>query len=458
MTDAKASATLLTAHGADPLSGRFVTPGDSAISQRALLLAALTVGQSQIKGVRISQEVLETAAALRQLGVQIEADGPDWLVHGLGVLGLLAPAGAIETGHSATSLALLLGLLAPYGMTTRFGTVGAQAPTAAHLLDAVSPALLDGLGALGAKVDRQDDGAVVLTGAGLPLPPRLNLERPDETTKMALLLAGVQMAGESAIHEHLATHDHGEKLLASFGAEITVLPDEGDGEGTTITLTGLPILKPQTIVVPGDPSMAAFAIIAALIIKGSELVVSNVLINPLRTGLIDTLLEMGGDIQFINQRETAGEHIADLRVRSSWLKGVRVSERHARALLDDLPALAIAAAFAQGETVINGLGALTAAQDRQIKALVAGLRANKVGVTLGAQSLSLAGEGKVAGGGQVESQGDAALAMSFAVLGLASRHRVTIAGAEAIAESFPDFVASMSAAGGKFPPTKPLKT
>jgi 3-phosphoshikimate 1-carboxyvinyltransferase len=458
MTDTKPNASLLTAHGADPLSGRFVTPGDTAISQRALLLAALSVGASKIRGVRASQAVLATAAALGQLGVRIEMNGPDWQVHGLGVLGLLAPDGPLQAGPGASNLALLAGLLAPYDMTVLFSPPPALEDGTVPALAPLPPALLDGLWALGARVEPQADGGLKLVGACLPVPLRLDLEQPDETAKSALLLAGLQVAGESAIHERVATHDHGEKLLAAFGADISVTPDAGDSEGVTIRLAGLPALLPLSISVPGDPSAAAFAIVAALIIKGSELVVANVLINPLRTGLIDTLLEMGGDIQFINQRETAGEHIADLRVRSSWLKGIRISERHGRALLDDLAPLAIAAAFAQGETVINGLGGRSAAQDDRLKALVAGLRANKVGVTLSAESLSLAGDGKVAGGGKVDSQGDGALAMSFAVLGLASRHKVTIKGAEAIADSFPDFVAAMSAAGGKFPPTKTPKT
>ena len=457
MTDAKPSPVLLTAHGADPLSGRFVTPGDTAISQRALLLAALAVGTSTLAGMRASADVLASAAALRQMGVQIEMNGADWTVHGLGVLGLLAPEGPLEPGHGA-SLPLLLGMLAPYGLVTPFSAGMAVEGEPAPALGEPPRALRDGLGALGARVERREDGGLDLVGAYLALPVRLSLEAADETSKTALLLAGLQVAGESTIHERVPTHDHSEKLLAAFGADIRITPDAGDGQGVTIQLAGLPALRPQAIAVPGDPSAAAFAIVAALIIKGSELLVENVLINPLRTGLIDTLLEMGGDIQFLNQREIAGEHVADLRVRSSWLKGVRVDAQHARAMLDDVAALAIAAAFAQGETVINGLSGLGETEDNRLTALAAGLRANKVGVTLSAESLTLAGDGKVAGGGRVDSQGDASVAMSFAVMGLASRHKVTIKGAEAIAEIFPGFVAAMSAAGGRFPPSKTPRT
>lgn len=443
MTNVKPSPAPLIAHGADPLSGRFVTPGDTAISQRALLLAALSVGASTISGMRASQDVLLTAAALRQLGVRIEQTGHDWQVHGMGVAGLLEPQGPLQPGDYAHGAALLMGLLAPYGFATRFS----DGPS---LDDATVQPLLEGLGAIGASVEQRGDGGVSLHGACLPLPVRLDMEAPAEEIKTALLLAALQIAGDSQIHESVATRDHTEKLLAAFGADITVTPDADDGDGVTIRLVGLPELKPQQVSVPGDPSAAAFGIVAALIIKGSELVVENVLINPLRTGLIDTLLEMGGDIQFLNQRETGGEHVADLRVRSSWLKGVRVDRRHARAMLDDIPALAIAAAFAQGETVIEGLAGLGERLDR----LAAGLSANKVSVTKALDSLTLVGDGKVSGGGRVDCNGDAAMAMSFAVLGLGSRHKVTIEDGSAIADSFAEFVATMTAAGGRFPPSK----
>lgn len=447
MTDAKHSFTPLTAHGADPLRGRLVTPGDTAISQRALLLAALAVGASTIRGMRASQDVLTTATALRQMGVRIDQTGNDWQVHGLGVAGLLEPAGPIQPGRSPIGMGLLAGLLAPYGFVTEFSA----GPDPKHT---ASQALIEGLDAIGARLTPHPDGSMSLAGACLPLPVRQHMATPAEDLKTALLLAGLQIAGESEIHETVATRDHTEKLLATFGADITVTPDANDGEGAMIRLVGLPELRPQQVSVPGDPSAAAFAIVAALIIKGSDLVVENVLINPLRTGLIDTLLEMGGDIQFLNQRETAGEHVADLRVRSSWLKAIVVNKRHASAMLDDIAALAIAAAFAQGETVINGLAAQEELDRDRIDTLAAGLGANKVNVTRAADSLTIVGDGKVAGGGTIDSHGHASVAMSFAVMGLASRHKVTIKDASAIADSFPDFVAAMTAAGGRFPPNK----
>lgn len=447
MTDANTTPATLTVQGADPLSGRFATPGDIAISQRALLLAALTVGVSSISGLRASSAVLACVAALRQMGVTIEQNGDDWRVHGLGVAGLLEPEDALAAGQSAHSAALLMGLMTPYGFTTQFGKVPTLRGDAMAILN-------DSLSAIGASVERRSDGRMSLRGACLPLPVRQRFETPAPTVKTALLLAGLQMAGAHEIYESVATQDHTEKLMAAFGADITTTPDEGHGDGVTIRFVGLPELKPQVLSVPGDPSAAAFGVVAALIVKGSDLVIENVLINPLRTGLIDTLLEMGGDIQFINQREIAGEHIADLRVRSSWLKGVRVDPRHAGAMLDDIAPLAIAAAYAQGETVIEGLQDLSGPDDDRLAAIAAGLSANKVGVTRNADSLIIAGEGKVGGGGRVRSGGDAAIAMSFAVLGLASRHRVSIEDAEAITASFPDFVATMTQVGGHFPPSK----
>lgn len=445
MTDLPASSAPLTAHGADPLSGRFATPGDPAISLRAVLLAALTVGTSTFTRLRLSADVQRCIAGLRQLGVSIETSGPQTQVTGLGVAGLLKPEAPLQAGPSATSLAMLLGLLAPYG----FATALRAEPAVGKGID---PELLEGLTAIGARLERRGKSGLTLHGACLPLPLHLNLVTPAEATKTALLLAGLQLAGDSQLHQAMVTRDHTEKLLAAFGADITVTPDADDGGGVTIRLAGLPELTPQAISVPGDPSAAAFAIVAALIIKGSDVVVENVLINPLRTGLIDTLLEMGGNIQFLNQRETAGEHIADLRVRSSWLKGVRVDQRHLESMRDDMAMLAVAAAFAEGETVIH-TGAAASNGDPWER-LAAGLRANKVKLRQAPGSLTIAGDGKVAGGGKVDCQDDPVMAMSFAVLGLASRHKVTIENVGPMADSFPDFVAAMTALGGRFPPSK----
>jgi 3-phosphoshikimate 1-carboxyvinyltransferase len=437
----------LASHGASPLTGRFLTPGDKAISHRALIIAALAVGRTTIEGLLDAEDVQSTAAALRQLGVRVDADAEAWRVHGLGVGGLMPPQVRLDLGNSGTGLRLLLGLLAPYNFAGRF--TGGPTLTRRPLR-----ALLDALAPIGVVVEETVEGGLPLTrrGPALPLPFHHVMAAPSDQIKSALLLAAVQIAGTSTIVEPVATSDHTEKLLADFGAAITVTTDESGS--TTITVTGLVELRPRHLVVPGDPSSAGYAVVAALIVPGSDLVVENVLVNPARTGLIDTLLEMGGDIQFINQRMVGGEHVADLRVRSSRLKGLHIDAQHAGTMLDDIPVLAMAAAFAQGETVIEGLAELRLQECDRLAATAVGLAANKVTVTEGETSLTIVGDSRVDGGGKVTSRSDHRIAMSFLVLGLASKHRVTVDDIGSIAASFPGFVDAMTAVGGRFETVK----
>lgn len=441
----------LASHGSSPLAGRFATPGDKSISHRALLIAALAVGRTTLEGLLDAQDVQATAAALRQLGVRIEQHDAVWHVHGLGVGGLMAPQVRLDLGNSGTGLRLLIGLLAPYAFATRF--TGGPTLTRRPLR-----ALLDALAPIGVTVEETVEGGLPLTrrGPSLPLPFHHVMAAPSDQIKSALLLAAAQISGTSTIVEPIATSDHTEKLLADFGAAISVTQD--DRGSSTISITGMVDLRPRRIVVPGDPSSAAYAVVAALIVPGSDLVVENVLVNPIRTGLIDTLLQMGGDIQFINQREVGGEHVADLRVRSSRLKGLRIGADHAAAMLDDIPVLAMAAAYAQGETIIEGLEELRHQECDRLAATAAGLAANRITVAEGDTSLTIGGgDGKVEGGGQVATRSDHRIAMSFLVLGLASKHRVTIDDTNSIAASFPGFVAAMTSAGGRFEPAKGRK-
>jgi 3-phosphoshikimate 1-carboxyvinyltransferase len=437
----------LSSHGASALTGEFATPGDRAMSHQALLLGALAVGTTRIAGLLEADAVLSTAAALRQLGVHIEASEGGWLVHGLGVAGLLAPQGRLDLGSSETGLYLLLGLLAPYAFPARF----TGAPALNHL--SLRP-LLDALDLVGVTIEESVDSGLPLTlrGSRAPMPFHLTMQRPAEAVKSAMLLAATQIAGTSTIIEPAPTHDHLEKLLIRFGADISV--SHAETGGATVSVNGLAELRPVHLELPGDPSLAGYPLVAALIVPGSDLLVQNVLVNPARTGLIDTLLEMGGDIQFRNQREIGGEHIPDLRVRSSRLKGMRIAAEHAASMLDDIPALAAAAAYAQGETVIEGLGALRDREIDQLAALAAGLAACKITVAEGDTSLTIGGEGKVEGGGTVASRGDAAIAMGFLLLGLASRRPVTLDDTAAIAGTFPGFVTAMTAAGARFEPPK----
>ena len=450
IADISASPTPLASHGASPLTGRFVTPGDRAISHRALVLGALTVGHTTISGLLESGEVLATAAVLRQLGARVEQRDGAWHVHGLGVGGLLAPQARLDLKNSETGLQLLLGLLAPYPFSSRF--TGGPALTRHPLR-----ALLETLEPIGVTIEESVDGGLPLTlrGPTVPLPIQHVMSAPAEPIKSALLLAASQIAGTSTVVEPVPTRDHTEKLLAEFGATVSVALDETGA--ATISITGLTELRPCRITVPGDPSSAGYAVVAALIVPGSDLVVENVLVNPTRTGLIDTLLEMGGDIQFLNQREIGGEHVADLRVRSSRLKGMRIGAEHAAIMLEDIPILAIAAAYGQGETAIEGLAELRRQPGDRLAAIAAGLAASKVTVAEGEDSLTIGGNGKVDGGGTVASRDDAAIAMSFLTLGLASRHRVTLDDTSAIAAVFPDFVAAMTAAGARFETVKGRK-
>ncbi|SEP59607.1 3-phosphoshikimate 1-carboxyvinyltransferase [Devosia sp. YR412] len=442
----------LASHGASPLTGYFATPGDKAISHRALIIGALAVGRTTVEGLLDAEDVQSTAAALRQLGVRIDVHDGVCHVHGLGVGGLMPSPVRLDLGNSGTGLRLLLGLLAPYNFASRF--TGGPTLTRRPLR-----ALLDALAPIGVGMEETVEDGLPLTrrGPALPLPFHHGMEASSDQIKSALLLAAVQIAGTSTIVEPVATSDHTEKLLADFGAAISVTPD--DTGGSTISITGLVELRPRHLVVPGDPASAGYAVVAALIVPGSDLVVENVLINPTRTGLIDTLLEMGGDIQFTNQREVGGEHVADLRVRSSRLKGIRVTADHAAMMLDDIPTLAVAAAFAQGETVIEGIAELRHQECDRLAATAAGLAANKVTVSEGEDSLTIGGgEGKVNGGGKVESRSDHRIAMSFLVLGLASKHKVTVDDTNAIAASFPGFVAAMTAVGGRFETVKGKKS
>jgi 3-phosphoshikimate 1-carboxyvinyltransferase len=441
MSDAESPLQPLSAHNGGPLSGRFATPGDKAISHRALIAGALAVGRTSIHGLLIADDVLATANALRALGVAVDMDGTQCVVQGLGINGLLAPAAPLDFGNSGTGARLMLGLLAPYRFTS-------QLTGSATLTRRPMQSLFDALGAMGMNVLESAGGQLPATirGPATAVPIYYVAPEPSEQIKSALLLAGLAIPGTTTIVEPVPTPDHTETMLAAFGADIVTSLDE---TGTaTIRLTGLPELKPRRVIVPGDPSAAAYAIVAALIVPGSDLVIENVLmINSNRTGLIDTLLEMGGDIAFTNQREAGGEHVADLRVRSSRLRGVRVPAEHARAMLDDIPALAVAAAYADGSTAIEGIASLREQECDRLAAIAAGLAANGIECLEGRDQLLVKGAGAVPGGGRVETQGDHRIAMSFLVLGFASTAPIAIDDARPIAASFPGFVAAMNAAG-----------
>src|SRR5690606_26310033 len=291
------------------------------------------------------------------------------------------------------------------------------------------------LRAIGVEVVEDHDGRlpIALRGPETPLPVDYRVPMASAQVKSALLLAGLVIPGESRVIESVMTRDHTEKMLEGFGADIRIATD--DAGVRTITVRGLPDLRAQSLVVPGDPSSAAFPLVAALIVPGSEVLIENVLLNATRTGLIDTLIEMGGDIALENRRASGGEDIADLRVRHSRLRGVRVPPERAPAMIDEYPVLAIAAAFAQGRTEMPGIEELRVKESDRLSAVARGLEANGVACTEGHDFLVVEGRGGVAGGGVVETHLDHRIAMSFLVMGLASDAPVTVDDGAMIATS-----------------------
>jgi 3-phosphoshikimate 1-carboxyvinyltransferase len=421
----------LTAHPVDALEGTTRLPGDKSISHRALMVGSLAVGLSEIEGLLEGEDVLCTAAAMRQLGAEVErgADGR-WRVWGPGIGGLREPEDVLDMGNSGTAARLLMGVLASHPLTDPLAACGARF-----------------VGRDGARLPI----TVVGTGAAMPLDYRLPVASAQ--VKSALLLAGLNAPGETRVVEPAPTRDHSELMLRYFGAEIATRQGEQDekqqaGE-RVITLAGQPELTGRPVRVPGDPSSAAFPTVAALILPGSDIRLTGVGINPQRTGLYTTLKEMGADIAFENPREEAGEPIADLRVRASKLQGIEVPAARAPSMIDEYPILAVAAAAARGRTVMQGLGELRVKESDRLAATAEALAACGVEVEAGEDSLSVIGSGKgrPRGGGRIEARLDHRIAMSFLVLGSASEQAVGVDDAAPIDTSFPGFAELMNGLG-----------
>jgi 3-phosphoshikimate 1-carboxyvinyltransferase len=440
MTDA--SKTPLAARAAGSLNGHVRVPGDKSISHRALILGALAVGETSISGLLEGEDVLNTGKAMRALGARVErTDEGRWRVHGVGVGGFREPAEVLDFGNSGTGCRLVLGAVAGCPIAATFD--GDQSLRRRPMLR-----ILDPLSLMGARALRTGEGGrlpITLEGARDPMPLLYRTPVPSAQIKSAVLLAGLSAPGETTVIETEASRDHTERLLTHFGAKVTVTA-EGP-HGRRITLVGQPELRPAPIVVPADPSSAAFPMVAALIVPGSDLIVTEVMTNPLRTGLITTLHEMGARIETLNVRADAGEAMADFRIQASALHGVDVPAARAPAMIDEYPILAVAAAFAHGTTIMRGLKELRVKESDRLTAVADGLKASGVAVEVDGDDLIVHGTGKVAGGGLVATHMDHRIAMSFLVMGLASAKPVQVDDGSFIATSFPGFAPMMRSLG-----------
>jgi 3-phosphoshikimate 1-carboxyvinyltransferase len=432
----------LTARRAGALKGRARVPGDKSISHRALIFGALTVGETRISGLLEGEDVLNTSKAMRALGAEVErvAEGA-WRVHGVGVAGFREPAGVLDFGNSGTGCRLVMGAVAGCPITATFDGD-------ASLRRRPMKRILDPLELIGAHAASSTDGGrlpLTLAGARDPIPIVYRTPVPSAQIKSAVLLAGLAAPGETTVVENEASRDHTERLLKHFGADVRV---EADGaQGRKITLRGEGELAPAPVVVPADPSSAAFPLVAALLVPGSEVILTDVMTNPLRTGLIVTLREMGADIEALELRSDGGEEMADLRVRASALRGVEVPAARAPSMIDEYPVLAVAASFAQGTTVMRGLKELRVKESDRLSAVADGLKANGVEVEIEGDDLIVHGKGRVAGGGTVATHMDHRIAMAFLVMGLASEQPVRVDDAAIIATSFPGFSSLMRGLG-----------
>jgi len=434
--------TPLIARRGGPLQGRVRVPGDKSISHRALILAAMTVGKTEVAGLLEGEDVLNTAAAMRALGAGVERIGDrQWRIHGVGVGGFAQPAGPLDFGNSGTGVRLAFGAVAGCPIRATFDGD-------ASLRKRPMRRILDPLEKMGARVVAQAEGGrlpLTLQGAADPVPISYESPVPSAQLKSAVLLAGLAAPGETTVIEAEATRDHTERLLKHFGAKITSKP-HGD-HGRRIVLKGQPELEPANVAVPADPSSAAFPMVGALITPGSDLILEAVMTNPLRTGLFKTLLEMGASIETLETRDDGGEEVADLRVRASQLKGVDVPPERAPSMIDEYLILAVAASFAQGTTRMRGLHELRVKESDRLEATADMLRVNGVDVAIEADDLIVSGKGTVPGGGEVKTHMDHRIAMSALMMGLASEQPVRIDDSAFIATSFPDFVGLMRGLG-----------
>jgi 3-phosphoshikimate 1-carboxyvinyltransferase len=430
------------------LQGTISIPGDKSISHRALIFGALAEGSTPIAGLLESADVLGTAKALQTLGVKMERRGEgSWLVVGVGLGGLLPPSEPLDFGNSGTGARLMMGVVAGHPISARF-------TGDASLSKRPMGRVLDPLKRMGLNLEEGGRNTLPLTliGTSNLVPISYETPVPSAQVKSAILLAGLLAPGRTTVIEKEKTRDHTERMLDYFGAAVSSRP-EGAG-GQRVVVDGRQTLRGRPVAVPGDPSSAAFPAAAALLCEGSSVTIRDVLINPTRTGFYQTLIEMGARISFDNEREENGERVADLAVASSRLHGVHVPADRAPSMIDEYPCLAALAAFAEGETVMDGLSELRVKESDRLAAMVAGLTACGVSAESRGDTMIVRGGSKVQGGANIETHMDHRIAMAFLILGLAAQNPVTVDDSSMIATSFPAFTGLLEGLGASFEPVE----
>jgi len=432
----------MTSHKSGPLRGQADVPGDKSISHRSLILGALSLGETRIQGLLEGDDVLDTGKAMQAFGAEvINHGGGSWSVHGVGVGGFAEPDHVIDCGNSGTGVRLIMGAMATSPIAATFTGDGS-------LNKRPMGRVTDPLALFGAQSYGRSEGRLPLTliGAAQALPVRYEVPMPSAQVKSAVLLAGLNAPGQTVVIEKEATRDHTERMLVGFGAELTV---EQTDAGRVITLTGQPELRPQDIIVPRDPSSAAFPVCAALIVEGSDVLVPNIGLNPTRAGLFYTLQEMGADLTFENMREEGGEPVADLRAKySPDMQGIAVPPERAASMIDEYPILSVVASFAHGVTRMHGVKELRVKESDRIEAMATGLRAAGVTVQGGPDWWHVHGiGGAVKGGALAATHLDHRIAMSFLILGMGAHEGMSIDDGGPVATSFPIFEPLMAALG-----------
>ncbi len=441
MTHSPPKIQSLISRKATGLKGRIRVPGDKSMSHRALMFGAIAIGETRIRGLLEAEDVVNTAKAMAALGARtVRDENGVWHVQGVGVAGLQTPDHPLDFGNSGTGVRLALGLMATTPLIAR--CIG-DASLSRRPMGRVTKPLEE----MGVRFEAAEGNRLPLTiyGAKHAVPITYTLPVASAQVKSAILLAGLNAPGRTTVVEPVATRDHTERMLKAFGAHISI--EEKNG-ARHISVEGQHELTAQDIDIPGDPSSAAFPMVAALLCEGSDIVIENIMLNPTRTGLITTLTEMGGRIDILNRRTAGGEEVGDLRVKASKLRGIRVPAARAPSMIDEYPILAVAASFAEGTTRMDGLEELRVKESDRLAAVEAGLQVNGVLTHSGPDWLEVSGGG-APGGGRVATHMDHRIAMAFLVMGLASRIHTSIDDGSFIATSFPDFVGLMNGMGAR---------